>query len=678
MFAFLQPKLTISEDDLRAGLRALTMQGTVMMGFDAITTGGFMAAYALSLGASNAQIGILAALPFMLQPLQIPAIAVVERFRKRKQISFFTIVLANAVWLPAALIPFLIDAPGTLAITMLLVFVAIRSAVTPFFNVPWMSWMKDLVPSQQRGSFFAKRLQYATALGMALGLGGAVFADIWKEQASSPSAIAQGFAYPILAATLTLGVAGWYFVARLPESTMPARPDGPKQSLISTVMEPVRDPSYKYLIRFKFLSTFAMQLAIPFFAVYMIQEIGLPVTVVMGFTALSQLANIGFLGAWGRMVDRFGAKPILSASVSLYLLVILGWSFTTLPERHMMTLPILGVLHILAGIATAGMNVTQGTIAMKLAPEGKSTAYLAASSLSISLGAAIGPLVGGVFADFFQERSFRVALEFIHGVDVTSFTPFYLTGFDFLFAISFVFGLLTLGVLTLVREEGEVTHEEVMAELMGPMRGMTRTMSSVPGVSSLVNLPLDTARRTSVPGLDVAVGVTAYQVAEAARAAAHAAESIARGARRAGAETETMARNMLIASIHSANAVEEDSRRVVRSSVRTLMRTLGISKRSALDAAYGAGYGVMEAAEATGIDPETAARQAIDAARDSVQHLPGVTPEEAVSEVSHGLIDAAGVLPDEDAASVRRVAEEAMNHNGETTGPDEFGPRDQD
>jgi MFS family permease len=678
VFAFLQPKLTISEYDLRSGLRALTAQGTVMMGFDAITSGGFMAAYALALGASNSQIGILAALPFLLQPLQIPSIAVVERFRKRKQISFFTIVLANAIWLPAALIPFLIDAPGTLAITTLLVFVAFRSAVTPFFNVPWMSWMKDLVPSQQRGSFFAKRLQYATALGMALGLGGAVFADVWKDQASNPSAVAQGFAYPILAATLTLGIAGWYFVAKLPESVMPAPPEGPKQSLLSAVTEPIRDPSYKYLIRFKFLSTFAMQLAIPFFAVYMIQVIGLPVTVVMGFTALSQLANIGFLGAWGRMVDRFGAKPILSASVSLYLLVILGWTFTTIPDKHVMTLPMLGVLHILAGVATAGMNVTQGTIAMKLAPEGKSTSYLAASSLAISLGAALGPLAGGLFADFFSDRSFRVALEFVHGADITSFTPFYLGGFDFLFAISFVFGLLTLGVLAVVKEEGEVTHDEVMAELMGPMRGMTRTMSSVPGVTSLVNLPFDTARRSAVPGLDVAVGVTAYQVAEAARVAAHAAETIARGARRARSETETMAKNMLLASISSANTVEEDGRRVIRGSIRTLMRTLGISRKSALDAAYGAGYGVLEAAQASGLDAETAARHAIDAARESVNDVPGVTPEEAVAEVTQGMIDATDSKSGEHADTVRRVAAEALNNNRMSPIPDEFGPRDQD
>ena len=84
MLAFLQPKPTLSEDEVRSGLRALTLQGTAMMGFEAVASGGFLAAYALSLGASNSQIGVLAALPFIMQPLQIAGISLVERVRKRK------------------------------------------------------------------------------------------------------------------------------------------------------------------------------------------------------------------------------------------------------------------------------------------------------------------------------------------------------------------------------------------------------------------------------------------------------------------------------------------------------------------------------------------------------------------------------------------------------------------
>ncbi len=657
MFSALQPKEELNESDVQSGLRALTLQGTTGMGFDAITTGGFMAAYALSLGASNAQIGILAALPFIFQPLQIVSIALTEKIRKRKAIAVVTMIVANTIWLPAALIPFLIDAPGTLAISLLLAFIAIRSSITPFFNVPWLSWMRELVPASQRGAFFARRLRFATALGMSLGLGGAIFADYWRENANSDTAIAQGFAYPILGAALSLGVLTWVFILRMPERRMAPKPEGDQRSLISSVLEPLKDPSYKHLVRFKFVSTLAMHLAIPFFAVYMIQVIGLPVSAVMALTALSQLANILFLGPWGRMVDRFGAKPILSASVSLYFLVILGWAFTTLPDRYFLTIPLLVVLHVLAGIATAGMNVTHGTIAMKLAPDGKSTSYLAASSLSISMGAALGPLLGGLFADFFDTRSFRISFEFLNNGDVTSFSPFFLTGFDFLFAIAFLLGLTTLGVLALVKEEGEVDRNVVMDELMGPMRGLARPMSSVPGVSTLFNLPFETARRTSVPGLDVAVGVTAYQVGETARVATRAADATRNVAQRAGRETESLARQMLIGSLRSASALEEDATRVLGRTARTLMRGLGKSRRSSLDAAYGAGYGAVETAAASGLKPEEAAETIIEAAGEFAENMPDVNRYEAIAEVSMGVLDAVDDISKNSVEAVKEVTE---------------------
>lgn len=67
-----QSKPTISDGELSAGLRWWTWEGTISLGFYSITTSGFLAAFALALGANNLQIGILAAIPFLMQTLQIP------------------------------------------------------------------------------------------------------------------------------------------------------------------------------------------------------------------------------------------------------------------------------------------------------------------------------------------------------------------------------------------------------------------------------------------------------------------------------------------------------------------------------------------------------------------------------------------------------------------------------
>ena len=65
-----------------------------------------------SWGANNFQIGILAALPFISQIVQLPVILAVERFRRRKAMGLPAWLLANLMWLPIGAVLFLIDTPG--------------------------------------------------------------------------------------------------------------------------------------------------------------------------------------------------------------------------------------------------------------------------------------------------------------------------------------------------------------------------------------------------------------------------------------------------------------------------------------------------------------------------------------------------------------------------------------
>ena len=78
-------------------------------------------------------------------------------------------------------------------------------------------------------------------------------------------------------------------------------------------------------MRFLFVWSLTSNLAIAFFAVYMLSELGLSLPAVTGLTVLGQATNILFMRVWGPMADRVGSKTVLSLSASLYLLVILGW-----------------------------------------------------------------------------------------------------------------------------------------------------------------------------------------------------------------------------------------------------------------------------------------------------------------------------------------------------------------
>ena len=72
-----------------------------------LTTGVFLAGYAVELGASNAAIGMLAAVPFAVQFLQLPAVALVERLRKRRAIATWAAGFGRSLLIAAAAAPFL-------------------------------------------------------------------------------------------------------------------------------------------------------------------------------------------------------------------------------------------------------------------------------------------------------------------------------------------------------------------------------------------------------------------------------------------------------------------------------------------------------------------------------------------------------------------------------------------
>ncbi len=378
--------------------------------------------------------------------------------------------------------------PGAAAISLLLGLMAVRGLLNAVCNSAWNGWIRDLVPQSILGRFFSRRLAFATFAGVVFSLGAAFFINYWHGQVSGEMAVF-GYTYVLLFGALFLGLASPLFISLMPEPLMqPVL--GPQPTLMQRLTAPFRDANFRRLIQFLLFWGFASNLAIPFFAVHMLQRLGLPLSWVIGLSVISQLSNILFLRIWGPFADQVGSKPVLSVGVSLYLLVILGWMFTAMPESYLLTISLLVILHIFAGIANAAVTLTVGTIGLKLAPPAESTSYLAGASLATNLGAGLGPLFGGLLADFFSTRQLNLTFTWIEPATMVQLPFLSITGRDFLFGIAFIAGLIVLGILARIREEGEMGREVILESLMMPVREFSRPMSSVPGFTFLAISPL--------------------------------------------------------------------------------------------------------------------------------------------------------------------------------------------
>jgi len=668
--AFLKPKPTISDQDINLGLRWFSFRGMTASGLGSITTSGFLVAFALALGANNLQIGILASIPFMMQILQIPTIWFVEKFRRRKVIAVIAYSAAQVLWFPIALIPLFIRIPSGGAISLLIILMASRGLFGAVTTCSFNSWIRDLIPQESLGRTFSKLLMLSTAAAVVFSLGAAIFVDFWQGQVTGQSHIL-GYTYVILFGALFLGLASPVFMAMMPEPLM--QPVLEKQpSILRSLAAPFRNRNFSRVLLFLFFRGLSSNMVLPFFAVYMLKRLGLPLSWVIGLSILSQLFSILFFRVWGRLVDRFGSKAVLSLCLSLYLLVILGWIFTTMPERYLLTIPLLIILHILAGVAAGGISITISTIGMKLSPRGEATPYLAGASLALCLGAGLGPLFGGLLADFFSTRQLAFTFTWTSSLNSAQAPALSIIGLDFLFGIAFIFGLITLGILARIREEGEVNREVVLESLMFPNRKISSPMSLTPSNGLLSNFPFSLIKRIPVPGLDVAVGVTAYQIAESARVATLAA---ARG-RKVTKKLVRALQDNLATVWKDKTATKEHGVEITRQAARGAMHVVdekplavenlvgpvatSVVKASSkagvnpLNGIHGASQGIIQGAIETDTDVTAAVRETIEAAKEVAKQT-GISEDSAVIKATVGALEAAQAAGTEVVESVKEA-----------------------
>ncbi|MCK9307372.1 MAG: MFS transporter [Methanoculleus sp.] len=497
-------KESLTDEEVGHGLKLVIRDGLATQAMVTLTGGIFLVAFALQLGASNTIIGLLAAIPPLAELLQIPSIYIVDRVRKRRLVVVAASLAARLCWIPIIAIPFFLSPEqGIFVLIASIAFYASFSAVS---HCGWNSWMRDLIPQDRLGSFFSHRLTLSTVIALVISLVAGFFIDSWE--AVFPDLAAYGYSILFLLG-LIAGLIGITFLARTPEPRMAV--DGGEDGLFAAIRKPFQDLNFKNLIIFLGSWNFAVNLASPFFTVYMLQRIGLEVSLVIALSILSQIMNIVFYRSWGRVSDRYSNKSVLAVSGPLFMLAIFAWMFVTLPDVYVLTYPLLILIHILMGISLAGVSLASGNISLKMAPQGQATSYLAASTFANSVAAGVAPILGGLFVDFFAERELIWTLIWKDPVQELVFVTLDVQQWEFFFLFAFIIGLYSLHRLSVVQEEGEAKEQEVVDELIAGVRRDMRNFSPAGGLRDFVKFPFSSVRsrrekRRQEPSEEEAVG----------------------------------------------------------------------------------------------------------------------------------------------------------------------------
>ena len=419
----------------------------------------FLMGFALKiLKAQPQQIGIIAALPMFANLVQIFGSYIIEKTGKKKLLCFISIIVSRVFWILIIMLPLaLFSQVSDWRVWILVLVIALSSIFGSLSGVAWLAWMSDLVPEKTRGTYFGRRNMIASACGMVVILLGGKFLTLWENRFSESNPY--GFVI-LFALGLATGLIAIWFLSRIPESEGVEIKKGTGFNL-SMFFRPLKDRNFLTLILFVAAWMFAIQIAAPFYGVFMIENLKLNFTTITIFGTFATFATLFMMKIWGPISDKLGNKPVIIVSGWVLILIPFLW-IVAVPKGYY--IPIL-VAHILSGAFMAGAALSQFNILIKLSPKEGRSVYLALFAAITGSVGAIAPIIGGSLSKILEGFSFTIA-------------SYNISNLHFIFLISSALQILTIFFILRVKEPAASTPVAVIMQLkndLNPQVGVAGT-----------------------------------------------------------------------------------------------------------------------------------------------------------------------------------------------------------
>jgi predicted MFS family arabinose efflux permease len=327
--------------------------------------------------------------------------------------------------------------------------------------VAWSSAISELVPERLGARYFARRnLVFGAWTLLAVLTAGQI------AEANGNSLRIFGMIFCAAGCSRLIGL---FFLTRM---TFPpeVKQRHSRAIALADLLSVARDTNYLWLCLFIGLWGMMLNAGMPFYTVFLVQRLGCGVNTVVKLTTLASLGGLVTLKGWGRLCERFGNRPVLQVcafiwAVTAFMMWILarpGWTWHLYPG------------YFVVGAMTAGFQLMQFNLMVRLAPAGLRPAYVAVFLALSSFLTTFGPVLGGIALKYLPEH-----VGDLFGVPVLNF--------HLLFAFSAAGCLLATNLIQQVREPAEQPVATVWQE-MKSMRTFN-PMLSILSVGELLLTP---------------------------------------------------------------------------------------------------------------------------------------------------------------------------------------------
>jgi MFS family permease len=367
----------------------------------------YVVPFALSLNASNVQIGFLSSFVALFGAIfQVFGSQMIYTRSRKKIISLFVFLQAS-LWL-AILGLGILAIYGYVSIyaPVLLIFLYVIYSIFGNLSSPsWFSMMGDLVDERKRGKYFSRRNSIAGAVAMFVTFFAAVLLDYTKEVGF----LLWGF-------VILFGVAamGRFFAAYLFTKHYEPESKAKKESYFSFFRFIKKAPSNNFgrFVIYIALISMANAFAAPSFAVYMLNDLSYSYITFTLVNLSGSLFTILSIPYWGRISDIRGNKFILTIGAIMIVFSPILWVFFKSPVYLIFT------AQLVSGLGWAAFNLGASNFIYDAVTPQRRAICVAYYALITNFGVFIGAMIGGLFAQHVVIKGFNIFLIifFISGV----------------------------------------------------------------------------------------------------------------------------------------------------------------------------------------------------------------------------------------------------------------------
>jgi MFS family permease len=348
--------------------------------------GSYLVLYALEFGATSTQIGLMSTvLSLASMAALLPGAHLAEKWLDpRRAVLLFSRGLGQTVWVALGLLPFVLT--GQPAVYGVMALRAARSFTMQAASPAWTMLSGRIVPRHLRGKYFAARniAKQAAALLVVPAAGWLI------DRLGFP--LGYQLCFGLAAA---IGLLAFWAYARIPFDAPEGEMTTSEEDQETEVWESASAKrNYWTFCATSVCWTLSVQLAAPFFSVYLVETLGATAGIVGTLAAVQNLVALPGQVLYGRWLDRRGVKWTFRLSGLLIPLLPWMWLLATGPWG---ILPV----RIGTGFLYAGYNLANFNMLLLVTPRIHRTRHIALYRTIVQSAAAVAPLLGGLVVDRF-------------------------------------------------------------------------------------------------------------------------------------------------------------------------------------------------------------------------------------------------------------------------------------